>query len=103
MQISIKITVPSQLKLEQAVGLLLSFITAGQEIATGKRKATYFRHFWKERLSRGERRWLTQILSNFIIALSEKTANEPRSLSESGEDQLIPKRFAEIIRSFQKC
>jgi hypothetical protein len=101
MQISIKIDVPSQLKQASAAGLLLSYITSGIEVATGSRKASYFRHFWRERLSRTERRLLLVLLNNLIDDLAAKINKVPRALSESEIELTIPKEFAELIQSFQ--
>lgn len=101
MQIPIKIDVPSQLKQAQAAGLLLSFVTTGAEIAMGSRKASYFRHFWRERLTRGERRLLTVLLNNLNDSLVTQVGGELRPLSESRMDLTIPKEFAELIQTFQ--
>lgn len=102
MQIVTKIAVPTGLKPKEAAGILLSLLTAVEEVCQGTRKASYFRHFWRERLTSGERKKLTVILSSLqfqLLALLEES-NLP--LTESHLCDQIPKQAAKILDLFRR-
>lgn len=97
----IKIKVPSGLKPRAAAGLLLSLITAVEEVAKGERKASYIRHFWRERLNKGERRMLLMILSQFHTQLLPLIEVDHRPIKESLSETEIPKQALKILQAFR--
>jgi len=97
----IKIKIPSGLKPRSAAGLLLSLITAVEDIAKGERKASYIRHLWRERLNKGERRMLLIILSQFHSQLLPLIEENFKPIEESLSEIEIPNKALEILQVFR--
>lgn len=102
MQLNLKINVPTGLKPKEATGLLVSLISGVEEIAKGEKRASYLNHFWRERLTRSERRLLSILLGNLYSSLLKlQDSYSPTPLRESLLDTKIPDCVAKIIQSFR--
>jgi hypothetical protein len=99
--IVIKINTPTGLQPRAAASLLLSLITAVEEVAKGERKASYIRHLWRERLNKGERRMLLQILSQIHTQLLPLIEENFKPIKESLSEVEIPKQAQKILFAFR--
>lgn len=96
-QINLKLVYPRDVNPQQFNGLLLSFFDAVSSVTEGTRKATYFNHFYRERLNKKEKRVLSAVLGQLLKQLSKM--NEATLVEEKFPSEL-PKEFDRIINHF---
>jgi len=80
-------------------GMLLSLFSAVEDIVLQRRKATYLNHFWRERLSRDEKRILLRALGELTSQL--RTRNEAIYEDVNQTDNLrLPEEFSSFLHKF---
>lgn len=99
--ITFKIKVPHDMNESQFKGMFLSFITAVEDVALKRRKATYIQHFFRERLDRREKRTLRSSLGQIINQLQEKKSKILNKETANLSGTKIPKEFLSILETFQ--
>lgn len=81
-------------------GIFRSLLVELSEIMEGRKKATTINHFWRERLTKDERRMLIFSFSNLIRQLQEEHSESSFLTEEFGGNNFIPRKFLEIWKLF---
>lgn len=91
----------SRLEDEEIVGLLTSFFDVIEQIHDRERKASYYTHFYQERLNKNDRIVISRFLNYVISSLTKENSNfKKNNPSSSGKGSIDESEISLLSNRF---
>lgn len=81
-------------------GMLLSFFSALEDIVTQRKRASLLNHFWRERLSKEDKRLLLRLLMSMKTQLRERNEAIQEDFGQSLSDLELSNTWKQFIKNF---